>query len=77
MVDRRTLNRRLSVLGVSFRELVDEVSFEIARQLLEDSAMQVIEIAALLGYAGASPFTRAFRRWSGTTPAEWRARRGG
>ena len=75
-VDRRTLNRRLSAFGISFQGLVDEVSFEIARQLLEDSAMEVIEIAALLGYAGASPFTRAFRRWSGTTPAEWRATRG-
>ena len=77
LVDRRTLHRRLSAFGASFRELVDEVSFEIARQLLEDSAMAVIEIAALLDYAGASAFTRAFRRWSGTTPAEWRAKRGG
>jgi AraC-like DNA-binding protein len=41
--------------------------------MLEDSAMEIIQIAVLLGYASASAFTRAFRRWSGTTPAHWRA----
>jgi len=47
----------------------------LGRQMLEDSAMQVSEIAASLDYADASAFTRAFRRWSGTTPALWRAKR--
>jgi len=70
----RTLNRRLEVFGTGFRELVDEGRFEIARQMLEDSAMQVSQIAAMLDYADASAFTRAFRRWSGTTPARWRAK---
>ena len=37
--------------------------------------MEVRQIAAALDYADASAFTRAFRRWSGTTPARWRARR--
>jgi len=41
--------------------------------MLRDSAMEVGQIAELLDYAGASAFTRAFRRWSGTTPAAWRA----
>jgi AraC-like DNA-binding protein len=71
----RTLNRRLDTFGVGFRELVDEGRFEIARQMLEDSAMPVSQIAALLDYADASAFTRAFRRWSGTTPARWRLAR--
>lgn len=71
-VDRRTLNRRLNALGTGFREVVDEVRFEIARQMIEDSAMEIVQIAALLNYANASAFTRAFRRWSGTTPAQWR-----
>ena len=43
--------------------------------MLEDSAMEVSQIAALLDYADASAFTRAFRRWSGTTPAVWRTTR--
>lgn len=71
----RTLNRRLTAEGVSFRELVDEERLEIARQMLENTAQRVNEIAASLGYARASVFIRAFRRWSGTTPALWRAKR--
>jgi AraC-like DNA-binding protein len=43
--------------------------------MLEDSAMPVAQIAGMLDYADASAFTRAFRRWSGTTPARWRAKR--
>jgi AraC-like DNA-binding protein len=69
----RTLNRRLNAFGTHFRVLVDEGRFEIARQLLENSAMEIGRIAWLLGYAEPSAFTRAFRRWSGTTPARWRA----
>ncbi len=70
----RTLGRHLNAFGTRFRELVDESRFEIARQMLEDSAMDVSRIAGMLDYADASAFTRAFRRWSGTTPAQWRAR---
>jgi AraC-like DNA-binding protein len=73
----RTLNRRLNAFGTNFQALVDAGRFEIARQLLEDSAMEVSQIAASLDYADASAFTRAFRRWSGTTPAVWRAKRKG
>ena len=40
--------------------------------MLEDSRMDVSQIAMTLDYADASAFTRAFRRWSGTTPAQWR-----
>lgn len=69
----RTLHRRLNAYGTGFQALVDESRFEIARQLLVDSAMEVSRIAAIVGYADASAFTRAFRRWSGTTPARWRA----
>jgi len=69
----RTLSRRLTEFGIGYRELLDESRFEIARQTLETSAMEVAQIAAMLDYADASAFTRAFRRWSGTTPARWRA----
>ena len=69
----RTLNRRLGTYGTSFRQLVDDTRFERARQLLESSALDVREIALQLDYANASAFTRAFRRWSGTTPAQWRS----
>jgi AraC-like DNA-binding protein len=69
----RTLRRRLSDSGVSFKGLVEEVRFAIAQQMLEHSIMDVSQIAASLGYSDASAFIRAFRRWSETTPALWRA----
>lgn len=71
----RTLSRRLEAHGTNFRNLVDEARFEIARQMLENTSLDVGDIAATLGYARTSPFSRAFRRWSGTTPAAWRAKR--
>jgi AraC-like DNA-binding protein len=71
----RTMNRRLHAFGTSFRLLVAESRFGIARQLLESSALDVSEIAEILDYSDASAFTRAFRLWSGTTPARWRSDR--
>ncbi len=68
----RTLHRRLSASGASFRELVDEISFAIARQMLADKDADVGQVASVLDYADSSALTRAFRRWSGTTPTAWR-----
>ncbi|EIC23866.1 AraC family transcriptional regulator [Thiorhodovibrio frisius] len=68
----RTLSRRLNARGTSFQELLDEGRFEIARQMLENTRMAVHQIAETLDYADASAFTRAFRRWSGITPGQWR-----
>jgi len=72
-IHRRTLNRRLNAYGTSFHKLVDEIRFEIARQLLEDSSLEITQIALVLGYSSSSVFTRSFRRWSSTTPTKWRA----
>jgi AraC-like DNA-binding protein len=69
---RRALNRQLKRQGTTFRAILDDVRFEVARELLRDSDLAVIEIASLLDYADASALTRAFRRWSGVTPARWR-----
>jgi AraC-like DNA-binding protein len=70
---RRTLSRRLQSGGMGYRAIANEVRFEIARQLLEDTELPLSQIAAALGYSEASAFTRAFRRWSGQTPTSWRA----
>jgi AraC-like DNA-binding protein len=70
----RTLHRRLTAAGTSFRKLVDEIRFVIARQMLADSDVAVSHVAFMLNYADPSAFTRAFRRWSGSTPTEWRVR---
>ncbi|HKE39860.1 MAG TPA: AraC family transcriptional regulator [Casimicrobiaceae bacterium] len=69
---RRTLNRRLKEHGTTFREVLEDVRFEAARQLLSATQLALDDIAAALAYAGVSPFTRAFRRRSGTTPGQWR-----
>ena len=68
----RTLNRRLRSEGTTFHRQLDAVRHEVSLQLLSNTAMRLAEIAATLGYADASAFVRAFRRWSGTTPEGWR-----
>jgi len=69
---RRTLNRRLRERGTTFRHVLDSVRCEVARQLLAHSQLPLDVIAASLGYAGASPFTRSFRRWTGSSPGDFR-----
>lgn len=70
---RRTLSRHLNVEGTGFREIVNEVRFEVACRLLRGTDFSSAQIASALGYSEASAFTRAFRRWSGQTPGAWRA----
>lgn len=70
---RRTLSRRLKGDGMGYRAITNEIRFEIARQLLQDTQVSLAQISAALGYSEASAFTRAFRRWSGQTPTAWRA----
>ena len=53
--------------------LLDESRYRIARQLLRDTLLSVEDLAIALGYADATAFSRAFRRWSGTSPSCWRA----
>ena len=68
----RTLHRRLAADGASYRQLLDEGRHAIVCRMLRDTRLGVTEIAAALDYSDASSLTRAFRRWSGTTPAAWR-----
>jgi len=72
LMHRRTLNRRLKAEGTTFQRVLDEVRFEIAQDLLSNSNVHLDDIAATLGYAAVTPFMRTFRRWSGTTPGQWR-----
>jgi AraC-like DNA-binding protein len=74
-IHRRTLNRRLRGHGLTFQHLLDEVRYAIACQLLRETDMAIVEIGTALGYADPAAFTRAFRRWSGTTPSAWRGTR--
>lgn len=71
-VGERTLQRRLADRGVRFADLVDGERQTMAKLYLRDPDLAVAEIAFLLGFSEQSAFTRAFRRWTGTTPARWR-----
>ncbi len=68
----RTLQRRLREAGTSFQVLVDEERRSAARAYLGDRHLAVAEIAYLLGYSEASAFVRAFKRWTGMTPKQFR-----
>lgn len=68
----RTFRRRLIECNTSFKEITDEVRFEIAKQLLKDSSMKLIDIADVLDYSAPGSFTRAFKCWSEVTPSRWR-----
>jgi AraC-like DNA-binding protein len=69
----RTLNRRLQSEGTTFRRLLNEAHFEVARQLLAGTRINVSGIAIALGYAETSAFSHAFHRMAGVSPFEWRA----
>lgn len=70
----RTLQRRLAVSGRTYKKLVDEVRLAGARQALAASDAPLKAIAGNLGFAEQASFTRAFRRWTGQAPSEYRKR---
>ena len=68
----RTLQRRLQDESLGFTALVDEARLRLARRYLADETLSISEVSFALGYSEPSAFTRAFRRWSGSAPAEYR-----
>lgn len=73
----RSFQRRLAEAGLTLRALGEELRRDLAARYLEEPSFSVAEVGCLLGYAGPSAFTAAFRRWTGETPREWRRRRQG
>lgn len=71
----RTLNRRLADAGTSFRSLCESVRRNRAESLLVNPAVSLAEISFMLGYHEQSTFQRAFKRWTGMTPGDFRASR--
>lgn len=68
----RTLQRRLSEASTSYKELLDDVRRSAALSLLKNPGVSIGEVGYLLGFADTSTFYRAFKRWTGGTPAEHR-----
>jgi AraC-like DNA-binding protein len=69
---RRTLQRRLAKEGVSYTQVFDQARLMQAETLLKERNMKLVEISLVLGYQNASSFTRAFHRWAGVSPREYR-----
>jgi len=68
----RTLQRRLAEEDQSFSRLLQSLRFRKAQRLLHDRTMPLMEIARCLGYADSANFIRAFKRWTGVGPNEFR-----
>ncbi|HTK98066.1 MAG TPA: AraC family transcriptional regulator [Pseudomonadales bacterium] len=71
----RTLARRLRERGLSFRSLLDGVRKELGLGYMEELRHAITDVAYLLGFSDQSNFARSFRRWTGSTPSEYRASR--
>lgn len=69
----RTLQRRITEEGTSFRGLVQDARQEMGHKLLADPAADIAEVACLLGFHDITSFYRAFRGWEGVTPQVWRS----
>jgi len=68
----RTMHRKLQEKGLGFRSLLTRARKELVKRYLDEPAYSITEISFLLGYADTSAFSRAFRRWYGTSPTEAR-----
>jgi len=70
----RTLQRRLHQSGLTYAQVVAQARLETARKMLGDPGRKVGDVARTLGYSDAAHFTRAFQRWTGLTPTDFRRR---
>lgn len=68
----RSYHRQLSERGLSFQSLTESTRRELAEGLLRDQQYSVADVAFLTGFSEQSSFTRAFKRWAGSTPAKYR-----
>lgn len=69
----RTLRKRLQESDTNFKTLLEEVRFELAQAYLMDTKLSLIDIAFMLGFSEQSAFSRAFKRWYGSTPSQYRS----
>ncbi len=68
----RTLTRRLSEHGMTFRDLIKKTQENVSKNLLKKTSRSIAEIAYETGFSEQSAFNRAFKRWTGTSPSEYR-----
>ncbi len=68
-----SLQRSLRSEGVSYREILDDTRRSLAQQFIREKEYSLSEIAYLLGFSDQGNFTRAFKRWTGSTPTRYRS----
>ncbi|MDG0902637.1 ornithine utilization transcriptional regulator OruR, partial [Pseudomonas sp. L01] len=68
----RSLRRHLSSLGTTYQQVLDDVRKRLALQYLTTTQLPLYEIALLLGFNDSSNFRRAFRKWTGKLPSDYR-----
>ena len=73
-MSRRTLQRKLADAETTYQQLVDETRRDLALRYIENPHHSITDITFMLGFSQQSAFTRAFRRWTGTAPSEYRLR---
>ena len=69
------MQRRLTEQQQSFKQLLDLIRQQLAEQYLDNSQLSLNQIAYLLGFANQANFTRAFKRWQGMSPSNYRQQR--
>lgn len=72
-MSRRTLQRKLAEADLTFQKLVDDTRRDLAIRHLEDPRYTITDVTFLLGFSQQSAFTRAFKRWTGMSPTDYRA----
>ncbi|MEE4120348.1 MAG: AraC family transcriptional regulator ligand-binding domain-containing protein [Paracoccaceae bacterium] len=72
-ITRRTLRRRLAEAGLTFRQIRRDLQRQRAERMLREGRLPIAEISYILGYSEPSTFHRAFRGWTGRSPASWRS----
>lgn len=71
-VSNRTLQRKLKDEGTSFMDLLQDTRLQLACRYLKNPSRSIVETAYLLGFSESSTFSRAFKRWTGVSPAAYR-----
>jgi AraC-like DNA-binding protein len=71
-MSKRTLQRELARQGTTFTQSLDEVRRQLAERYIANQALPLTEISYLLGFSGVTAFSRAFKRWTGSSPGHYR-----
>lgn len=74
-LSQRNLQSRLKASGANFLSVADDVRHSAALYHLRDKTLPLLQVAFLLGFSEQSSFNRAFKRWTGVSPTEWREAR--